>query len=215
MSALVAGPGAWRLVSAGEDLAFCHQVTVASAVVRRSGEVQAGGWLPDHVTLGVLEAHLPAGEIEELVEDFGCWERRPLLPAAMAIRLVIAMALARRRYTIPAEPFEALFWLLSGPIAGPDARGMSWRGFLVCALERLQVAVPDTGGTGRISGRRARRITSRLSLRPAPSSPPRPGPGAPLACPSSDGEQALTQRLVRHHPEVFAPGRTFVMTGTT
>jgi transposase IS4-like protein/DDE family transposase len=78
----------------GEPLAFCHQVTVAPAVVRRSGEVQAGGWLPDHVTLGVLEAHLPPGEIEELIEDFGCAEqRRRLLPAALAVRLVLAMTL--------------------------------------------------------------------------------------------------------------------------
>ena len=68
-SALVAGPGAVR---AGEDLVFCHQVAVAPAVVRRGGDVQAGGWLPGHVTLGVLEACLPVGEIEELVEDFGC-----------------------------------------------------------------------------------------------------------------------------------------------
>ena len=54
----------------------------------------AAGWLPDHVTLGVLEACLPAGEIEELVEDFGCWERRRrLLSAAMAVRLLVAAAL--------------------------------------------------------------------------------------------------------------------------
>ncbi len=90
-SALVAGPGAVR---AGEDLVFCHQVAVAPAVVRRGGDVQAGGWLPGHVTLGVLEACLPVGEIEELVEDFGCRERRQrLLSAAMAVRVLIAAAL--------------------------------------------------------------------------------------------------------------------------
>jgi Insertion element 4 transposase N-terminal/Transposase DDE domain len=73
---------------------FCHQVTVAPAVVRRGGEVRAGGWLPDHVTLGVLEAHLPDEEIGELIEDFGCAEqRRRLLPAALAVRLVLAMTL--------------------------------------------------------------------------------------------------------------------------
>lgn len=94
VSALVAGPGAGQPVRAGENLVFCHQVTAAPAVVRRSGEVLAGGWLPDHVTLGVLEAHLPASEIEELVEDFGCWEQRQrLLPTAMAVRLTIAMTL--------------------------------------------------------------------------------------------------------------------------
>ncbi len=78
-SALVARPAAAGPVVPvlpGEPLVFCHQVTVAPAVVRRSGEVRAGGWLPDHVTLGVLEAHLPAGEIGELIEDFGCAEQR-------------------------------------------------------------------------------------------------------------------------------------------
>jgi hypothetical protein len=81
-------------VTSGEELVFCHQVTVAPAVVRRSGEVQAGGWLPDHVTLGILEAHLPDGEIEKLVKDFGCAEERQrLLPAAMTVRLVMAMTL--------------------------------------------------------------------------------------------------------------------------
>ena len=79
---------------AGEDLVFCHQVAVAPAVVRRGGDVQAGGWLPGHVTLGVLEVCLPVGEIEELVEDFGCRERRQrLLSAAMAVRVLIAAAL--------------------------------------------------------------------------------------------------------------------------
>jgi Insertion element 4 transposase N-terminal len=89
--AVPAGTGAVRT---GEDLVFCHQVAVAPAVVRRGGAVQAAGWLPEHVTLGMVEACLPAGEIEELVEDFGCWERRQrLLPAAMAVRLLIAAAL--------------------------------------------------------------------------------------------------------------------------
>ena len=172
----MAGTGAVRT---GEDLVFCHQVAVAPAVVRRGGAVQAAGWLPDHVTLGMLEACLPAGEIEELVEDFGCWERRQrLLPAAMAVRLLIAAALipdgdipevihriagllellpwarrwhapgtealTRRLDLIPAELFEALFWRVAGPVTGPDGPGMTWRGHLVCSLDRFQVAVPDT-----------------------------------------------------------------------
>jgi hypothetical protein len=45
VSALLPGP-AGRPVTSGEDLVFCHQVTVAPAVMRRSGQVQAGGWLP-------------------------------------------------------------------------------------------------------------------------------------------------------------------------
>ncbi len=46
VSALVTVQPAARPVTSGEELVFCHQVTVAPAVVRRSGEVQAGGWLP-------------------------------------------------------------------------------------------------------------------------------------------------------------------------
>jgi hypothetical protein len=52
--------------TAGEPLLFCHPLTVAPAVVRRGGEVQAGGWLPDHVRLGLLEEHLGDGVIEHV-----------------------------------------------------------------------------------------------------------------------------------------------------
>src|SRR6266446_4082634 len=80
--------------SAGGGGADARGTAPGIVVVRRSGEVQAGGWLPDHVTLGILEAYLPAGEIEELIEDFGCAEERQrLLPAAMTVRLVMAMTL--------------------------------------------------------------------------------------------------------------------------
>ncbi len=67
--ALVAD-GAAAPVVPGEMLVFCHPVTVAPAVVRRNGEVHAGGWLPDHVRVGVLERHLGDGVIEELIA--GC-----------------------------------------------------------------------------------------------------------------------------------------------
>src|ERR1017187_2977851 len=178
VSALLPGP-AGRPVASGQDLVFCHQVTVAPAGVRRSGEGQAGGWLPGHVTLGLLEAYLPAGEVEELVEDFGCAEERQrVLPAAMTVRVMVAMtlmpdapvpevtlrvagllaclpwarpwhapgteAVTRRLDMIPAELFEALFWLVAGPIADPGVPGMRWRGLLLCALDGFQVRVPDT-----------------------------------------------------------------------
>jgi len=199
MSALVAGPDAARPVSGGEVLVFCHPVAAAPAVVRRGGAVQAAGWLPGHVTLGALEAYLPAGEIEELVEDFGCWERRQrLLSSPMAVRLLIAAALipdgdipevirrvagllellpwarpwhapgtealTRRLETIPAELFEALFWQLAGPAAGEDAPGMTWRGFLVCALDGFQVAVPDTDENRAYFGSSGTATTPRRSL---------------------------------------------------
>ena len=47
---------------------FAHPVTVAPAVVRRSGAVQAGGWLPGHVRLGLLEQQLGDGVIEAVID---------------------------------------------------------------------------------------------------------------------------------------------------
>jgi hypothetical protein len=249
VSALVAGPGAGRPVSAGETLVFCHPVAVAPAVVRRDGAVQAGGWLPDHVTLGVLEACLPAGGIEELVEDFGCWEqRRRLLSSAMAVRLLIAAALipdgdtpevirrvagllelvpwarpwhapgtealTRRLDVIPAELFEALFWLVAGPIAGEDEPGMTWRGFVVCALDGFQVAVPDTdenrayfGSSGTADNTAPFPLVRGIIATAAGS---RGALGLEFG-PSPDGEQTLTRRMVRYHPQVFAAGRLFLI----
>ena len=236
-------------MTSGEDLVFCHQVTVAPAVVRRSGEVQAGGWLPGHVTLGLLEAYLPAGEIEELVEDFGCAEERQrLLPAAMTVRLLVAMtlmpdapvpevtlrvagllaclpwarpwhvpgteAVTRRLDMIPAELFEALFWLVAGPIADPGAPGMRWRGLLLCALDGFQVRVPDTKANRKYFG----------SSGTADNSSPFPQVRAVILTaarakatlgmefgPSCDGEQTLTRRLARSRPGIFAAGRLILM----
>src|ERR1019366_1771230 len=55
-------------VSSGEPLVFTHPVTMAPAVVRRSGAARAGGWLPGHVRLGLLEAQLGEGVIEAVIE---------------------------------------------------------------------------------------------------------------------------------------------------
>jgi len=249
VSALVTVASGGRPVTPGEELVFCHQVTVAPAVVRRSGEVQAGGWLPGHVTLGILEAHLPDGEIEELVEDFGCAEeRRRLLPAAMTVRLVMAMtlvpdgpvpevicrlagllvylpwarpwhvpgteAVTRRRDMIPAELFEALFWLVAGPIADPGEPGMRWRGLLLSALDGFQVRVPDTPANRKYFG----------SSGTADNSSPFPQVRAVILTaartkgtlgmefgPSCDGEQTLTRRLVKARPGIFGEGRLILM----
>ena len=250
ISALVTVPPAGRPfdITSGEELVFCHQVTVAPAVVRRSGQVQAGG-APAHVTLGVLEAYLPDGEIEALVEDFGCAEQRQrLLPAAMAIRMVIVMtlmpdapvpevicraagllaylpwarpwhvpgteALTRRLDSIPAELFEALFWVAAGPIADPAEAGMTWRGLLLCALDGFQVRVPDTEAN--------REYFS--SSGTADNSSPFPQVRAIIVTaartkgtlgmefgPSSDGEQTLTRRLVKARPHLFGKGRLILM----
>ena len=46
VSALVTVPPGGRPLASGEELVFCHQVTVSPAVVRRSGEVQAAAGRP-------------------------------------------------------------------------------------------------------------------------------------------------------------------------
>jgi hypothetical protein len=246
---VVAAPTGQPAFVSGEELVFCHQVTVAPAVVRRGGEVQVSGWLPDHVTLGLLEACLPAGEIEELVEDFGCAEERQrLLPSAMAVRMVIAMALmpdapaleamcraagllvflpwarawhvpggealTRRLDKIPAELFEALFWLVAGPIADLGEPGMLWRGLLLCAMDGFQVRVPDSPPNREHFG----------SSGTADNSSPFPQARAVILTaagakgtlgvefgPSSDGEQTLTRRLVKSRPRLFGQGRLILM----
>jgi hypothetical protein len=249
VSALVTVPPGGPSFTSGEELVFCHQVTVAPAVVRRGGEVQAGGWLPDHVTLGVLEAFLPAGEIEELVEDFGCAEERQrLLSAAMTVRMLVAMtlmpdapvpevicraagllaflpwarawhvpgteAVTRRLDMIPAVLFEALFWIVAGPIADPAQAWMTWRGLLLCALDGFQVRVPDSDENREYFG----------SSGTADNSSPFPQVRAVILTaartkgtlgmefgPSSDGEQTLTRRLATSRPHLFGKDRLILM----
>ena len=57
--------GAGGGLVAGQTALFCQPVTAAPVVVRRDGRVQARGHVADHVRLGVLEDHLPAGVVEE------------------------------------------------------------------------------------------------------------------------------------------------------
>lgn len=176
-SALVAVPPGGRSFASGEELVFCHQVTVAPAVVRRSGEVQAGGWLPDHVTLGLLEAYLPAGEIEELVEDFGCAEERQrLLSAAMAVRLVIVMTL------MPDAPVPEVICRAAGLLAFlPWAR--AWHVPGTEALTRRLDMIPAELFEPVLGGRRADRrsggggddVAGPAAVRPGRV--PGPGPG--------------------------------------
>lgn len=69
-SALVAAgwPGP---VSSGQVMTFAVPVITLPAKVRRSGAVQADGWRPDQVRLGMLETVLGDGVIEELRDQAG------------------------------------------------------------------------------------------------------------------------------------------------
>jgi len=90
---VVAGGGPVR---SGESLVFCHPVVVAPAVVRRDGRVLAGGWLPDQVRLGLLEAELGEGVVEEVLaadERVDPGQRLRVMSAGLTVRLVVAMTL--------------------------------------------------------------------------------------------------------------------------
>jgi Insertion element 4 transposase N-terminal len=97
-SALVAAglPGP---VSSGQVMTFAVPVITVPAKVRRSGAVQADGWLPDQVRLGMLEAVLGDGVIEELCDQAAAAglvtppERRRLMSLPFIMRIVVAMTL--------------------------------------------------------------------------------------------------------------------------
>jgi hypothetical protein len=87
-------------VASGEPVVFSHPVTMAPAVVRRSGAVQAGGWLPDHVRLGLLEQQLGHGVIEAVIEGavragrLARPVRRRLMSLELICRFTVAMTLS-------------------------------------------------------------------------------------------------------------------------
>ena len=67
---LVARTGDRSLMSGladGELVAWCQVTAVAPVVFDRDGRLAAEGWLPDHVRLGVLEEHLGAGVVEQVI----------------------------------------------------------------------------------------------------------------------------------------------------
>ena len=97
-SALVAA-GRAGLVSRGQVMTFAVPVVTVPVKVRRSGAVQADGWLPDQVRLGMLEPVLGEGVIEELCDQAVAaglvtpGERRRLVSLPFIMRVVVAMTL--------------------------------------------------------------------------------------------------------------------------
>jgi hypothetical protein len=89
-------------IRAGEQLVFLKMVAVAPAVVRRDGQVQAGGHPADHARLGALEQQLDdlagPGVIDEIAAQATLGgkvkgEVRRSMTAPAAIRATILMAL--------------------------------------------------------------------------------------------------------------------------
>ena len=97
-SALVAA-GRAGLVSSGQMMTFAVPVVTVPVKVRKSGAVQADGWLPDQVRLGMLETVLGEGVIEELCDQAVAaglvtpGERRRLMSLPFIMRAVVAMTL--------------------------------------------------------------------------------------------------------------------------
>jgi hypothetical protein len=244
-------------IVSGELVVFCQPVLTAAAVVRRDGRVQAGGWLPEHVRLGTLEAQIGVGVVEELVapvararvaagEQGGAEVRQRVMDLTLALRFVVAMTLmpdasyvevmARivgllpgvpwpRPWQVPTstvltgwrrlvgvQPVRQLFWRVAGSIV--DAATALWCGLELCAIDGFATRVPDTAANRAAFG----------SAGTADDSAPFPQLHAVIATAragrailgaavdaSSVGEQTLTARLVKEHPEVFCQGRVFLV----
>ena len=97
-SALIAAGGG-RRVSSGDVMSFAVPLVTVPVKVRRSGAVQADGWLPDQVRLGLLETMLGDGVIEDLCDQAVAAglakpaERKRLMSLPFAMRIVLAMTL--------------------------------------------------------------------------------------------------------------------------
>jgi hypothetical protein len=98
--ALVPRGGGGGPLVAGEMVAWCKVVTHAPVVVNPDGRVTVGGWLPDHVQLGILEQHIGDGVIEKVVAAEGLKpnERNRLMSLALTARFVLAMTLSPTSY---------------------------------------------------------------------------------------------------------------------
>jgi hypothetical protein len=116
-AAVIAGTARIR---AGEQVVFFKPVAVATARVRRDGQVQAAGSPCDHARLGVLEERLDVlcgpGTIDALASRVklsgpGKKQRTRLLAAGFVIRVLLLMTL------MPAAPVTEVMDALAGDLA--------------------------------------------------------------------------------------------------
>src|SRR5947209_6154542 len=95
--ALVVAGG--RRVLSGDVMSFAVPLVTVPVKVCRSGAVQADGWLPGQVRLGLLETMLGEGVIEELCDAAvaACLatpaQRKRLMSLPFTMRIVLAMTL--------------------------------------------------------------------------------------------------------------------------
>jgi len=96
-SALVVAGG--RRVLSGDVMSFAVPLVTVPVKVRRSGAVQADGWLPGQARLGLLETMLGDGVIEELCDAAVAAglatpaQRKRLMSLPFTMRIVLAMTL--------------------------------------------------------------------------------------------------------------------------
>jgi len=96
-SALVVAGG--RRAASGDVMSFAVPLVTVPVKVRRSGAIQADGWLPGQVRLGLLETVLGDGVIEDLCDQAVAAglarpaQRRRLMSLPFTMRIVLAMTL--------------------------------------------------------------------------------------------------------------------------
>ena len=231
-SALVAA-GRVGLVAPGQVMTLAVPVVTVPVKARRSGAVQADGWLPDQVRLGLLEAVLGDGVIEELCGAAVAaglvtpGERRRLMSLPFIVRVVIAMTLLlphlpwARRWQVPTHktitawrrrlgtwPLEQLFWRVAGPLVPDGAPGsVMIAGRPLCSMDGFEIDLPATPENLAVFSCPGPFPHLRCLLVTARAGRAVLGAAADT---TDAGEQALVARLVRERPELFA-GRVFLM----
>jgi hypothetical protein len=109
--------------------------------LERTGAVQSRvRLLPARVVVylllaGCLFAELGYGQV---------WHRLTAGLHGLAVPTPTASALRQARQRLGVAPMRALFDLLGGPAASTAAGAVSWRGLLVCAVDRTLMSVADS-----------------------------------------------------------------------
>jgi hypothetical protein len=123
---------------------------VDTVLVETRSQQQRVRDLPSRVVVYLL---LAAGLFAEL--GYGqVWARMTAGLDGLSVATPTASALAQARRRIGTAPLRALFDLFRGPVAGvatsPAAKGVFWRGRLVCAFDATMMCCPDTPANLRV-----------------------------------------------------------------
>lgn len=146
----------------------------------QEGVAGGAGRMLDRLLL--LQHHIPADEVLQVLQDTGCLDsRRCTLSFEVTCWLVLAMGLLtdlpmravfkaavslHRRVDTPARsslcearqrlgipPLRRLFYRLVRPLANPDTPGGFYRGLRLVAIDGVCFTVPDSAANARVFGR--------------------------------------------------------------